>query len=1731
MNLINKILALATIIGEKTITLFSTLCSILSRLFKGSKLFNRKNIQQKSLFKHKTTYFALIVILFFGPFVYLLTRNPKQAEAEWFNDNWMYRKKVEITNSGTDQTDFQVDFTIDTATLISNGKMQSDCDDIRITDLNGKVIPHWIEENNPGCNDASTKIWTKIPNIETTGATIYVYYGNPSTTNTENGDNVFEFFDDFSGDLNNWTIECGPWAVNSGVLELSTNSNSRNRIVVGDSSWDDYITEVRLKYLNSNEEGGILTRVSADHSDNYENGLRGRTADDAPIWIRTGNSGCSLGSASSITAPALSWSVATDTWYNMKAVTHGSTHEIYVNGTQETSGTNSTLSTGKVGLWSYQTEAHFDNFRIRKYAATEPSAGSPSTEEQSPEPVAYWKFDEGYGTTIYDSTQSDLNGNFSDSPEWQSRDMCISDKCLKFDGSNDSISITDSNGLTKQGETTLSLWFKFPSNYDSSNWDGVLQPAGAGYSSGWRLLHRKDHGSLDLDWQINTDNGSAGPEYVLDTINYGTLEGDIWYHLSLVHSDTNAYLYLNGVQVDSTSISGPILYSSGTSITIGEAQNNFEGFLDEIKIYPYARTAEEIKADYVAQSSQGSSAVLGAKEPQYLSEGLVGYWKMDESSWTNDCSTATVLDSSGNDIDGTSCPAPTGPTGGTAGKFGNAGDFDGTNYATLGNNDSFNYTETDSFSVVSWVKLDGVQPDSFGGNTYASLVGKGGLAGSNPGFILYSYNETAAVQIRDSDDNISKITDAYDLNDSTWHLIVATVDRNTESLSIYVDGEFQDSTDTSNIVSLENNDQQAHLGTRYDSDMDNRNFYLDGKIDEVRIYNRALSHKEVRDLYNWAPGPVAYWNFNEGSGTTTAYDQTPYNNNATLNNMSESDWVPGKYGKALNYDGSTGHGVFLMDHSTANTYQNNSSNFSMNFWFKAYTNTDGGSSTRIISRDCSDYFCILTDLANGQDELLFYYSNTENSGWQTINDITQWHHVAANWDYENSNFQWYLDGTLIYEDSSLTTLDTSSRPIVLGGNTEGDGDISGQEFKGIIDDVRFYNYTRTSKQIVEDMNAGHPIVGSPVGSQVGYWKFDEGYGTTINDTGPNTINGTLSSSTSWTTQARFNHGLKFDGDDYISFSDDSELNFTDSPFSITFWAKTDGNNGTNSRVISRGTYDSEGYEIFIDENSFEFRTYDGSPHSSSVTLTDAQNWHHYTVVKEAGSQTYMYIDGELKSNNTNHVNPVSHSGSLEIGRYGGNYYFNGSLDEVKFYNSALTEDEIKLDYNQGKSTVMGASGTESDGTTPSFASARTYCLPGDTSSCSPPIAEWKFDEKTGTDANDTSGNGNTGTLTNMESSDWKSAAHCKQGACLEFDGESGNNEGVDIPAFDTPTSAISVSAWINPTTITGDNRQWLVKDNGGGFRSFIHASTAEISWNIAGNEMWSNDNLTENNWYFVTFTFDPSTNEQKIYLNGSLDNSVTNTGTITNDGNAMSIGYDSYHNYDWFNGFIDTVKIYDYALTQEQIAWNYNHGKPVAHWRFDEGEGTTAYDSSGNENNGTLTNMDPSTDYVTGKINTALDFDGNNDYVSLPNNLITAGDPFSVSLWANLNNDTHRLFTLRGDMDFMIQVNTSETVNVYTGTNWRNMGSISEGTWDHITVIFDGTTFKTFINGKETGTYNETPPSETKNNSIGIAGWDLSNDPTNGKIDDVRLYNYALTNKQVQNLYNQGSAIRFTGND
>jgi N-acetylneuraminic acid mutarotase len=206
----------------------------------------------------------------------------------------------------------------------------------------------------------------------------------------------------------------------------------------------------------------------------------------------------------------------------------------------------------------------------------------------------------------------------------------------------------------------------------------------------------------------------------------------------------------------------------------------------------------------------------------------------------------------------------------------------------------------------------------------------------------------------------------------------------------------------------------------------------------------------------------------------------------------------------------------------------------------------------------------------------------------------------------------------------------------------------------------------------------------------------------------------------------------------------------------------------------------------------------------------------------------------------------------------------------------------------------------------------------------------------------------------------------------------------------------------------------------------------------------------------------------------------------------------------------------------------------VGWWKFDETNGTIAYDSSGNGNDGNLTGGPT---WATGKIGGALSFDGVDDYVLIPATTDLDLMRLTISTWVYSTNFDHNgfifektadgnvntqynLFIQNSELRFRVKpINSS-----YSDTKVDQ--SILSG-WSFITSSYNSSKRKLFVNGQlvASNDFNETIA--TNPNGISLIGAYAfnsigSNYFFNGLIDDVRIYDRALSAEEVQALYNMG---------
>ncbi|KAF5425942.1 Lysophospholipase L1, partial [Candidatus Methanomarinus sp.] len=147
-----------------------------------------------------------------------ISQNTQISAPTWLS-GWLYRMPIEINNTGNVLTYYQYNFTVDSASLVAAGKMNANGSDCRITsDDNYTLQPFW---NETSWNNSSTMIWVNASTlVNVTNTTHYMYYGNSMANDISNGNNTFDFFDNFE-DLVGW----------SDVLFFSGNNYSTSTIV------------------------------------------------------------------------------------------------------------------------------------------------------------------------------------------------------------------------------------------------------------------------------------------------------------------------------------------------------------------------------------------------------------------------------------------------------------------------------------------------------------------------------------------------------------------------------------------------------------------------------------------------------------------------------------------------------------------------------------------------------------------------------------------------------------------------------------------------------------------------------------------------------------------------------------------------------------------------------------------------------------------------------------------------------------------------------------------------------------------------------------------------------------------------------------------------------------------------------------------------------------------------------------------------------------------------------------------------------------------------------------------------------------------------------------------------------------------------------------------------------------------------------------------------------------
>ncbi len=713
-------------------------------------------------------------------------------------------------------------------------------------------------------------------------------------------------------------------------------------------------------------------------------------------------------------------------------------------------------------------------------------------------------------------------------------------------------------------------------------------------------------------------------------------------------------------------------------------------------------------------------------------------------------------------------------------------------------------------------------------------------------------------------------------------------------------------------------------------------------------------------------GLVGWWtmdgkDINWAAGTMT--DRSGTNNTANFVAISTSTSPkPGIVGQALSFDGSTGHKISIA-HAASLDFEKTDS-FTLSAWVKIATTTPpAGGEFSILSKVSVSgvigyffYVAPTTAFSENAKSLSLLIHDTASHGFEIESptnsiQIGKWQHVVATYDGSlvNAGAQLYINGVLqtktVVSSSAFTTSIKTTTPVLIGDDNTNDW------MNGSVDDERIYNRVLSQTEITALYNAGSGIAANTTSQNsriasglVGWWSFDGKDMTSgvAQDRSGQGNNGNLSSiaTSTFYKVGKIGQAARFDGvDDCVDAGSPSALNITGA-LTLSVWVRPNSsalNRGVVTKATVGGSSASDQYRIY-DSGSNKFSlALENAALGSNLVVQTASNavpnntWSHIVGVYDGVDTAKIYLNGALVNTTTiAGYGALNSSGkNFEIGNsHGSNKcngsVFDGSIDDVRVYNRALTATEVASLYQSGGGTAQNVS-TNMNGRLTSGL-----------------VGYWSFDGKDMPSGrlNDVSGNGNTGNVLNIATSTFYAPGQI---------GQAGNFDGVNDVAKFTQTSGLpvfttanagSVAFWVKGSsgdsqTIWGESNSAgspiysLVKDNTICTGHATGKICAQIRNDAGSSRLLQASSATvfDNKWHHVVWT--DNAGAGILYVDGVRD---TNTFTYTPSGSLTSVtdcvgALCRGTNASFYNGSVDDVRAYNRVLSATEVTTLYNMGR------------------------------------------------------------------------------------------------------------------------------------------------------------------------------------------------------------
>ncbi|WP_328647453.1 LamG domain-containing protein [Amycolatopsis sp. NBC_00348] len=860
-------------------------------------------------------------------------------------------------------------------------------------------------------------------------------------------------------------------------------------------------------------------------------------------------------------------------------------------------------------------------------------------------------------------------------------------------------------------------------------------------------------------------------------------------------------------------------------------------------------------------------------------------------------------------------------------------------------------------------------------------------------------------------------------------------------------------------------------------------------------------------------GPLAQWSF-EGNAKDSAHLGDHHGTLAGAATYTSG----GAAGSAVHLDG------VAAQVSAPNAVRTDTS-FSVATWLKLDQLPAAGTGFTAVSQDggrLSGFLLGYRDEGGGKWEFTLPAADTaqrpagESVRANVAASVGTWTHVAATYDSQAKQIRLYVNGVLAGTQARTSGFNATG-PLAIGrGKWAG---APADFWPGSVDETQLYDRVLSAPEIAAQVGAS--------GVQVAHWKFEERGGSTAVNAVEGAPDGVLDNGAAFVANGAVGGGIKLDGvDDSVSAA--GPVVRTDQSFSVAVQVKLDRADAGTYTVLSQDGERICGFCLQYQGNRWQF-IFPGSDADSpaeyfwvaGASPPKAGEWTALVGTYDASTRKIrLYVDGALAGESTR-TTAWQALRSFRIGRAmiraEQRQAFPGTLDEVRVYNRAIGEDEVRGIVSRDNVTA----GT------------------------------WRLDG-TAVDAN--------GKLPGVLNGgpDWSAGqTNSPDPADLAVQ-LNGTGAHISTPTAVHTDQSFSVAAWARadktgaPATILSQDG---TKVSGFALQATADrwAFTAMPSDGTAAGDQALGGTVQAGVWTHLAGVYSKDRKQLDLYVNGVLAGSAAHTTAFDATGGfQIGRGKRAGANADFFAGAVDDVSVYSRALFAGEVATMAGQDLSLGHnWTMDEGSGTTTGDAVG-PRQATLRN---GATFTAGRIGNAVKLDGVDDVVTTTGVDVRTDGSFTVSAWVNLEGTTcdfateTSCFTSAVSLDAgdgkpfsKFRLGYVEDTAGHDG-NWTFEMPERDGTvtkaavaaepgelcrpgeqckWVHLTGVYDvgARAIWVYVNGnrKDDGTLLTSWPG-TGGLQIG-GGKAIGEQPKSwrGGVDDVRIYSGALTADRVSAL-------------